>query len=63
METAAINKVEKSCRIKYGQAVYPINTMGLTKLWWKKVAISKTRDSKVKKVLLFARQDTECDVF
>jgi UDP-glucose 4-epimerase len=40
------------------KAVYPINTMGLTKALMEKLAISKARDSKViKMVVLFARQD------
>lgn len=48
MEAAAINKVKKVVVLSTDKAVYPINTMGMTKALMEKLAISKARDTKVK---------------
>jgi len=47
MEAAAINKVKKVVVLSTDKAVYPINTMGMSKALMEKLAISKARDSKV----------------
>jgi UDP-glucose 4-epimerase len=47
MEAAAINKVKRVVVLSTDKAVYPINTMGMTKALMEKLAISKARDSKV----------------
>lgn len=48
MEAAAINNVQKVVVLSTDKAVYPINTMGMTKAIMEKLAISKARDSRVK---------------
>lgn len=48
LEAAAINKVKKTVVLSTDKAVYPINTMGMTKALMEKLAISKARDTKVK---------------
>jgi UDP-glucose 4-epimerase len=55
IETAAINGVTVVV-LSTDKAVYPINTMGLTKALMEKLAISKDK-VKIKMVVLFARQD------
>jgi UDP-glucose 4-epimerase len=47
IEAAAINGVKRVVVLSTDKAVYPINTMGLTKALMEKLAISKARDSKV----------------
>jgi len=47
MEAAAINNVKRVVVLSTDKAVYPINTMGMTKALMEKLAISKARDSKV----------------
>jgi len=49
LEAAATNNVEKVVVLSTDKAVYPINTMGMTKALMEKLAISKSRDSRVKK--------------
>ena len=48
MEAAARNGVKKVVVLSTDKAVYPINTMGMTKALMEKLAISKARDSRVK---------------
>ncbi|SFB41767.1 polysaccharide biosynthesis protein [Algoriphagus aquimarinus] len=48
LEAAAINNVKKVVVLSTDKAVYPINTMGMTKALMEKLAISKARDSRVK---------------
>jgi len=48
MEAAARNRVKKVIVLSTDKAVYPINTMGMTKALMEKMAISKSRDSRVK---------------
>ncbi len=48
MEAAARNKVRRVVVLSTDKAVYPINTMGMTKALMEKMAISKARDSRVK---------------
>lgn len=49
LEAAANNNVEKVVVLSTDKAVYPINTMGMTKALMEKLAISKARDLRVKK--------------
>lgn len=48
LEAAAHNNVKKVVVLSTDKAVYPINTMGMTKALMEKMAISKARDSRVK---------------
>ena len=48
LEAAAINKVKKVVVLSTDKAVYPINTMGMTKALMEKLNISKARDQRVK---------------
>lgn len=48
LEAAARNNVKKVVVLSTDKAVYPINTMGMTKALMEKLAISKARDSRVK---------------
>lgn len=47
MEAAARNKVKRVVVLSTDKAVYPINTMGMTKALMEKMAISKARDARV----------------
>ena len=47
MEAAARNNVKKVVVLSTDKAVYPINTMGMTKALMEKLAISKARDTRV----------------
>jgi UDP-glucose 4-epimerase len=47
LEAAVINKVKKVVVLSTDKAVYPINTMGMTKALMEKLAISKARDPRV----------------
>tara|TARA_B100000579_G_C22780340_1_gene828911 strand:- start:303 stop:1331 length:1029 start_codon:yes stop_codon:yes gene_type:complete len=47
LEAAAQNNVEKVVVLSTDKAVYPINTMGMTKALMEKLAISKARDSRI----------------
>ncbi|MFZ4549825.1 MAG: polysaccharide biosynthesis protein, partial [Bacteroidales bacterium] len=47
LEAAAINNVKKVVVLSTDKAVYPINTMGMTKAIMEKLAISKARDPRV----------------
>ncbi|MGQ7871150.1 polysaccharide biosynthesis protein [Sunxiuqinia sp. sy24] len=49
LEAAARNNVQKVVVLSTDKAVYPINTMGMTKALMEKLAISKARDPRVKK--------------
>jgi UDP-N-acetylglucosamine 4,6-dehydratase len=49
LEAAAQNKVEKVVVLSTDKAVYPINTMGMTKALMEKMAISKARDPRIQK--------------
>lgn len=46
LEAAARNQVKKVVVLSTDKAVYPINTMGMTKAIMEKLAISKSRDSR-----------------
>jgi UDP-glucose 4-epimerase len=48
LEAAAQNNVKKVVVLSTDKAVYPINTMGMTKALMEKLAISKARDERVK---------------
>ena len=48
LEAAARNNVKKVVVLSTDKAVYPINTMGMTKALMEKMAISKARDPRVK---------------
>lgn len=48
LEAAVRNKVRKVVVLSTDKAVYPINTMGMTKALMEKLAISKARDSRLK---------------
>ena len=48
LEAAVINNVKKVVVLSTDKAVYPINTMGMTKALMEKVAISKARDPRMK---------------
>lgn len=47
LEAAAINNVDKVVVLSTDKAVYPINTMGMSKALMEKLAISKSRDLRV----------------
>lgn len=49
LEAAARNNVKKVVVLSTDKAVYPINTMGMSKAMMEKLAISKARDSRVQK--------------
>lgn len=49
LEAAARNNVEKVVVLSTDKAVYPINTMGMSKAIMEKLAISKARDPRVQK--------------
>ncbi len=49
LEAAASNNVKKVVVLSTDKAVYPINTMGMSKALMEKLAISKARDSRVQK--------------
>jgi UDP-glucose 4-epimerase len=49
LEAAAVNNVKKVVVLSTDKAVYPINTMGMTKALMEKLAISKARDPRVQK--------------
>jgi UDP-glucose 4-epimerase len=49
LEAAAIHNVKKVITLSTDKAVYPINTMGMTKAIMEKVAIDKARDYRVKR--------------
>jgi len=49
LEAAARNDVKKVVVLSTDKAVYPINTMGMSKAMMEKLAISKARDSRVQK--------------
>lgn len=48
MEAAAANDVNKVVVLSTDKAVYPINTMGMSKAMMEKMAISKARDNRVR---------------
>ncbi len=48
LESVARNKVKKVVMLSTDKAVYPINTMGMSKAVMEKLAISKSRDPRVK---------------
>ena len=47
LEAAAKNKVKKVIVLSTDKAVYPINTMGISKAMMEKLAVSKSRDPRV----------------
>ena len=47
LEAAAVNNVKRVVVLSTDKAVYPINTMGMTKALMEKLAIAKARDSRV----------------
>ena len=49
LEAAAVNNVKKVIVLSTDKAVYPINTMGISKAMMEKIAISKARDHRVQK--------------
>jgi len=49
LEAAARNNVKKVVVLSTDKAVYPINTMGMTKALMEKLAVSKARDPRVSK--------------
>ena len=50
LEAAILNKVCRTVVLSTDKAVYPINTMGMTKALMEKLAISKARDSRLNDV-------------
>lgn len=50
LEAAARNGVKRVVVLSTDKAVYPINTMGMSKAMMEKLAISKARDAKVAKI-------------
>jgi UDP-N-acetylglucosamine 4,6-dehydratase len=48
LEAAAINNVKKVIVLSTDKAVYPINTMGMSKAMMEKIAIAKARDARIK---------------
>lgn len=50
LEAAARNKVSRVVVLSTDKAVYPINTMGMSKALMEKLSISKARDPRVKEV-------------
>lgn len=49
LEAAAVNNVHRVVMLSTDKAVYPINTMGMTKAMMEKVTIDKARDARVKR--------------
>jgi UDP-N-acetylglucosamine 4,6-dehydratase len=49
LEAAAQNNIKKVVVLSTDKAVYPINTMGMTKALMEKIAISKARDYRIQK--------------
>lgn len=49
LEAAAIHNVSKVVMLSTDKAVYPINTMGMTKALMEKIAIDKARDPRVRR--------------
>lgn len=49
LEAAAVHNVSKVVMLSTDKAVYPINTMGMTKAMMEKVTIDKARDARVKR--------------
>lgn len=47
LEAAAVNKVKKVVVLSTDKAVYPINTMGMSKAMMEKIAVAKARDKRV----------------
>lgn len=47
LEAAAINNVKKTVVLSTDKAVYPINSMGISKAMMEKLAISKARDTRI----------------
>lgn len=50
LEAAIRNKVDKTVVLSTDKAVYPINTMGMTKAIMEKIAISKARDPRLQEI-------------
>jgi UDP-N-acetylglucosamine 4,6-dehydratase len=50
LEAAARNNVERVVVLSTDKAVYPINSMGISKAMMEKMAIAKARDSRVKNI-------------
>jgi UDP-glucose 4-epimerase len=50
LEAAAKNNLKKVIVLSTDKAVYPINTMGMTKALMEKITISKARDERVKSI-------------
>lgn len=48
LEAASVNKVKRVVVLSTDKAVYPINTMGMSKALMEKLTISKARESRVK---------------
>ncbi len=48
LEAGVLNKVKKVVVLSTDKAAYPINTMGMTKAIMEKLAISKSRDKRIK---------------
>lgn len=48
LEAAAVNNVKKVVVLSTDKAVYPINTMGMSKAIMEKLAVSKSRDLRIK---------------
>lgn len=49
LEAAAVNSVNKVVVLSTDKAVYPINTMGMSKAMMEKIAIAKARDSRIRR--------------
>lgn len=47
LEAVAVNNVEKVVVLSTDKAVYPINTMGMSKAMMEKIAVAKARDKRV----------------
>ena len=50
LEAAARNNVQRVVVLSTDKAVYPINTMGMSKALMEKLAVSKARDTRVKNI-------------
>lgn len=50
LEAAARNKVQRVVVLSTDKAVYPINTMGMSKALMEKIAVSKARDPRVQEI-------------
>lgn len=48
LESAIVNKIKRLVVLSTDKAVYPINTMGMTKALMEKLSISKSRDSRAR---------------